>query len=239
MWLLPALLDMSEVIHRTISSVSKSRCVLQNSQDARPLVYGGSWTSLRIGLLFHARNIGANIIGTPRFAFGVVSGTSQLFGDGTTSHFVGIRSNAATWTLTGANRFLVPAGSLVGIKKVGTTVSSAASAFFLGSQWGVGALADSNGADRTALFVDITKGSPNYTIQIFGWNNTGTAPADVSGADFLIGMTGTPAIPEHVLSEAVTIAVDEVDGVLNTVCWHWDRTDPQIEIEHVAINRLD
>jgi hypothetical protein len=179
---------MSQIIQRIISSEAVHRAVLQNSQDARPLPFGSSWTRLRIGLRLHARNYASDIINTPRFAFGLISGTSNLFGDGSTSHFVGVRLNAATWTLTGSNRFLVPNGSIIPIKKIGTTVTSG-SAFFPASQWGIGAGADSAVADRTVFFVDFIKGSPNYSIQCFSWINTGATPADVDLDTFNVQMT--------------------------------------------------
>lgn len=237
---------MSRIIQRTISAQADNRVVLQNSQDARPLPFGSSWTRLRIGVRLHMRqysevgNItGLGINGTPpRFAFGLVSGTTNLFGDASTTHFIGVRWNATTWTLTGSNRFLVSNGSVIPIKKVGTTVTSG-SAFFPTSQWGIGAGAESNAADRTVLFLDITKGSPNYTLQLFGWINTGVAPVDVSFANFKEQMIlSAPSISGHAMSDTQDIAITELDGAFNAVTFSWNQTLPQIEIEDIALKRF-
>lgn len=234
---------MSRIIRRTLSAELLSRAVLQNSQDARPLPFGSSWTKLRIGIRLHARNYAADITGLgingtpPRFAFGLSSGTANLFGDSTTTHFLGVRWNAATWTLTGSNRFLVPAGSLLPIKKVGVTVTSG-TAFYPSTQWGIGAGADSSVADRTVLFLDFTKGT-NYTLQLLGWINTGAVPTDVSAEDFRSQMTSlAPALSEHALSDAQVLAVNEADGVFDTVTFHWNQTEPQMEIEDIALKRF-
>lgn len=237
---------MSQIIHRTISGINQSRAVLQNSQDARRLPFGSAWTKIRIGIRLHMRQYsdvgditGLGVNGTPaRFAFGLISGTTNLFGDGTTSHFLGIRLNATTWTLTGGNRFLVPNGSIIPIKKVGTTITSG-SAFFPASQWGVGAGAVGNAADRTVMFLDYTKGTPNYSFKLLSWINTGAVPADVLFADFKTQMTNlNPSLSEHATSSEVSMAVNEADGVLDTVTFHWNQTLPQIEIEDIAINRF-
>lgn len=239
---------MSAIQQRSVSAVALKRVLLSNSQDARVLPFESSWTSLRIGLRLHMRNQGANLTGTPRLAFGVIAGTSNLFDDLTTSHFVGIRTNAATWTYTGTNRFLVPVGSLVPIKKVGVTVTSG-TAFFPATQWGIGAATAVTGevngtttasADRTLLFVDITKGTPNFTIKCFGWQNTGAAPADVDFETFETLMSsGAPSLSEHASSDEQSLAVDQTaNGTLNAVTWHWSRLFPHIVIEDIALKRL-
>lgn len=239
---------MSAIQQRSVSAVALKQVLLSNSQDARVLPFEGSWTSLRIGLRLHMRNQGANLTGTPRFAFGVIAGVSNLFDDASTSHFVGIRTNSATWTYTGTNRFLLAVGSLVPIKKVGTTVTSG-TAFFPSTQWGIGAATAVTGeingattasADRTLLFLDITKGTPNFTLQMFGWQNTGAAPTDVSFEVFETLMSsGSPSLSEHALSAQATLAVDQgADGALNAVTWHWSRLFPHIVIEDIALKRL-
>lgn len=233
---------MSSIRQRTISSVVDNRIVLSNSQFARAIPFGTTWNKIRIGVKWDITSSGGNLTGTPRFAIGVCSGNANLFGDATTTHFVGIRSNEATWTLTNSNRYLVNGSTIQPIKKVGTTVT-AGTAFFSGVQWGIGAGAASAAADRTQCIVEITKGSPNFTIQMLGWINPGgtSAPADNSDASFYGNMegAGNPAATNHTFSAANTVAVSEgTDGNLDYINMFWDRTTAEIEISDWAVSRL-
>lgn len=231
---------MSSIRERTISSVVDKRIVLSSSQFVRAIPFGTTWNKIRIGARLDITSSGGNLTGTPRFAMGVCSGNTDIYGDATTTHFVGVRSIEATWTLTGSNRYLINGSMLSPHKKVGTTFT-AGTAFFPGVQWGIGAGAASSSADRTQFILEITKGSPNFTLQMLGWINTGSAPADNSDLAFYSNMeaSGNPSATNHTFSAANTVAVSEgTDGNLDYINFFWDRSTAEIEISDWAVSRI-
>src|ERR1044071_4256722 len=85
---------------RTFSSVQDNRSRLSNSNYARlwSSSVGTSWTTIRIFCRISIEDAGANLTSTPRFAFGISSGTANIFQDTTTTHWLGLLWNIATWT---------------------------------------------------------------------------------------------------------------------------------------------
>jgi hypothetical protein len=225
---------MSVILQRTISAVVDKRIVLSNSQFARPLPMGSTWTQIRIGFRFHMRDSGANLTSTPKFTIGVSSGSTNLFGDATTDNFVGIQTNNATWTRTSTTHYILSANGIFPVKRVGSTLTLGGVAFNVQSQITLGAAAAT--ADRQVYFVDITKGSPNYTLRPFYCNNT---LVDQSLNTFLTQMEiASPSLTGYSFPTAQTIAASEAAGVFNHVNIAWDRTTPEIEICDLAIARF-
>jgi|SRR5688572_2374569 len=224
---------------RTFSSVEDKRIKLANSQVARlwDSGVGTSWTTIRIGCRISIDDFGGNILSTPRFAFGICSGTSNLFMDATTTHWAGVVSDVSSWRyLAGPPASLGPNNpwTLSVAKRVGSTLT-------IGSAIGPGfwQIGDCAVATRTVFFLDITKGSPNFTFQLYG-NSTNTPFGDVSLATFLAQVPLlTPSIANHTQGSAVTQAVDEgTDGQFSAVNIAWDRSSPAIEISDLSIVKL-
>lgn len=210
--------------------------MLANSHFARSISFAAGWTTLRVGLRLHMRNIGTDITGTPRFAFGLCSGTSNIFGDASVTHFVGALSSAASWTYgTGTPNYYYDPSQMVPAKKVGSTLTT-------GATFGQSVFAASaavGGSERRAMmFVDITTGSPNYTLKLWA-SGTATIP-DQSNATFLAQMENNPpSLANYTYSAGKTIAVNEgTDGTLNAINVSWDRTTPVIEICDIAVARI-
>lgn len=101
--------------------------------------------------------------------------------------------------------------------------------------WSAGA--DTASADRIIQFLDITKGSPNYTFRTFYCNIS--PPPDVSSATFLSQMTvASPIVPKHTMGGNVAFAFSEAAGTLDSVQVYWDRTDSLLEICDLAVSLL-
>lgn len=224
----------SVIEERTISAVVDKRIQHVNSNWARPwpLSIGTSWTKLRVGVRVIMDNTGANLVSTPRFAMGVCSGSTNLLFDATTTHFLGWQQSAATMTFA-AGPPIRYSFDTAGLKRVGST-----STFTATMAVGFILCADPTTANRAMFFCDITKGSPNYTLDSFG--RTGTAAGDVTLADFLATVPlAVPAFANHGASASRTIAVDEgVDGTFDHMLVGWDRTTPVLEICDIAVVRL-
>lgn len=221
---------MSSVIkERTISAATEKAIQSQNATFARLVSIGTSWTKVRVGMRLHMESTGANLVSTPRLAVGFCSGTANQFGDATTGHFVGVVSNSATWSFQ-AGPYYNTLGLAPG-KRVGSTLTNSGG---FASNFSINAGAAANTADRSLLFVDLTKGSPNFTINCFCQNSPGQ---DVTVANFLAQMTlVTPAFAGHDYPAGITIAVDEgTDGTLDAINVAWDRSTPFMEFCDIAV----
>jgi len=93
---------------------------------------------------------------------------------------------------------------------------------------------------RSLLYLDITKGSPNYTLKPY-LMTAAQAQMDFTAADFLDGLeqAGTPIVNGQTLNTvtAVTIACDETAGALNTVDLFWNRAAYALEVYALAVYR--
>lgn len=223
----------SVIIARTISAATEQAIAMENSAFARTLSIGTSWTKLRIGIRFHFRDLGVAPSGTPRFAMGFCSGTTNIMGDASVTHWVGLITDTATWGYAPGSHYgsitLSPA------KKVGSTLTVGSS---LTTTMGIPGRAADNVPDRMMLFADIEKGSPNFAFSSF-WPGP-TSAVDASRANFLSRMEeSTPsAFSTHTFTTGGSLAVSEADGTLNAINIAWDRASFAAEICDIAVARF-
>jgi hypothetical protein len=87
--------------------------------------------------------------------------------------------------------------------------------------------------------IDITKGSPNFSVQAVCVRNN-TTSGDVDLTSFLTQLeVPSPALTNHTSYTAVNVAIDEAaNGYFNGINIAWDRTTPEIEISDIAVVRL-
>lgn len=221
------------IIQRTISAATETAVQLTNAAFARQCSIPSGWNTIRVGVRAHwTNNGGAGLASTPRFGLGFCKGVTNILGGATCDHFVGVISTQASWT----NQVTFFGGNTMApAKKVGTTLT-------VGSNYaGIAVMpnkADSATADREVFFVDILKGSPNYTISLF-CGNSGTL-TDISSASFLSQMQlASPSLGSHASAGSLAIAVDEAaNGVLDAVNVWWDHADSLCEICDIAVVRL-
>lgn len=181
-----------------------------------------SWTTLRVALFLKINDTGATIV-APRLAFGLCSGTSAIPGDASVTHFCGMKTNGSNWSrLTAAVRynysnFALPTKTVATTDTVGTSFSNT-------SVLHTTAL--------SMLFVDITKGSPNYSLKLFHFTNaSGTAPVCTLSDFNTQSVSTTPAFTGHAFTAAQTVAVDETaDGAFDAACFWWNQVSPTIQI---------
>lgn len=229
----------STILKRTYSSVDDQRIVLSNSHFAR--LHGvSSWSKLRVALRISMTDSGGNLASTPEFFVGLCSGTTNIYKDSTTDHCVGVQTFSSGWTRNTSSftAWYTSGGSAIRpIKKVGSTVTNGSA---IGAD-GLNLPADvtSGTPHRAVYFVDISTGSPNYTVQTYYWT-TGSNFTDWSASDFLTNAElDSPSVSQFGKSATQTIAVNEgTDGTLNAVNVYWDRTTPQIEISDLAVVKL-
>ena len=223
----------STILARTISSVADKRIVLSNSQFGR--AHGiATWTQLRIGLRLIMGTTGANIVG-PFFYVGLCSGTTNMIMDPTTDNWCGIRNTGDLLYDSNGPPNLYHANGRA-TKRVGSTITDNATC--------IGNMSICNNAiaavisGHTAMFVDITKGSPNYTFNIFS-KTVNANPVSITQADFLGQLAvATPSLTQHASGTAKTLAVDESTGAFTHINIGWDQAAPTIEICDLAVVRL-
>lgn len=222
---------MSQTItSRTISAVVDKRLVLTNGQGKRLFSYLTTWNVIRIGLHFSMDGSGAaNITGTPLFALGIMSGTTNGVGNTTTSHFLGIRSVSATWTYNAGagNPYFSEASSMQQYKRVNTTNTDSAGSSALTPFWTA-----NPGSKRNVIILEITKGSPNFTVAVIGPASAAAAQADITLATFedmmnAVTMAAAAAIPSvaYTAGTSRTVAIDEAtSGFFNAINFYWNKS---------------
>jgi hypothetical protein len=159
---------------------------------------------------------GSDYTGTPRFGLGLCSGGTNIIGDLTTTHFVGAVTNDATWARSVSGATLYTINPVVAATKVGTTLTTGGSlstAFVL------------QAAYEKLTVLRLTKGSPNWTLQLTMESNAvsnnalGAIPVDYVGAHTV----PPPNVGHAANATTVAIAVDEgANGTLDHVCVWWD-----------------
>ncbi len=225
---------MSNIIKlRTISSVDDKRARLANSNFARlwSSDLGTTWTKIRIGCRLSIEDSGAAISGA-KFAFGICSGTSNIFMDATTTHWLGvIHGNYGATLNRGAGPPVQYNNYIELYKKVATTLTL----IDFGNSNTV-YMRDCTTANRAVMFLDITKGSP-FTLRLFCCTS---ASGDVSVTTYLDQLpVASPTITGHAFGNAVTTTIDEAtNGYFNAVNVAWDKSSPAIEISDLAVVRL-
>lgn len=240
---------------RTISAATETAIQMSNSTWARSVTLPGSWNTVRLGWRWHFTDSGANLTGNPNFAAGLLSGTANQFGDATTSHFLGFlitsafSDAAATWTRyatagpTGGPTYEI-GGQPDFVKRIGTTNTNGGS-MGIGGNMAYGAAAASAAADRIEMMFNITKGSPNYTLQAIlmpgNSGGLGVTASDVSSASFLTAMAQVSPTPPgggagYGSGGNRTIAVSEgTNGTFDSINFYWNRTDALVELCDVAV----
>lgn len=224
----------STILSRTISSVVDKRIILTRSTWARPHGFA-TWTTLRIALRWCMRDSGATLTGTPVFSVGLCSGDVSIFGDLTTTHWVGVKTTGTTWPRGAGPPPWYQLYPTTSGKTVGTTFTSATSSWLFNTGQ---ILADPTGGGRSCWFVDITKGSPNFTIA--GYARTNGNAGDISEATFLSeSEILVPTLTNHAAVNSGTVAVSEgTNGTLDHINFTWNRTTPEIEISSHRVVRL-
>ncbi len=214
----------SSIVTETISSVEDRRAGLVNSSLVRPHGKGTGWSTLRVGMRFQIAGNAANIK-LPVLFVGLCSGTTAPFGVASSTNCFGLWIQPATsWVFTAASGgnmgyFETVDGTAFSAKKVGSTLTKS-SVITLTENWFWPAV--STAATRRCLFVDIIKGSPNYTMSVFFCNGATAAP-DVTAADFAaLVASASPSATNHVFKQNIgALAFDQSAGTLDCVNVSW------------------
>lgn len=211
------------------------RAAVVNAQFARPFNVG-AWSKIRVAFRMAVTDTGANLTGDVVFAMGICSGSTNLWGDATCQHAIGAGRIVNNWTRSagGPSYSMTTNSNWQAVKKVGTTITN-------GSNLGVlilGAGA-ATGSTKGVFALDITKGSPNFTLQAFARNASATT--DISQTAFYdwIEVESYQTLTSHGNGSAMALAVDEgANGTLDHVFFYWSRSTPVFHISDIAVVRF-
>lgn len=223
----------------TVNSVLDKRAILSNSGIARRISIGSNWTTIRIGYRVAYTDCGYDADGHIQYV-GMMSNPSATLTNGpqgnVTSHFVGLRWDPShPWARISSPAQHYGGASVVfqGCKRIGSIDALSASAGSFRKSAVI--------TNRFIEIIEITKGSPSYSIHSVGVNNGSGKTAgviDIPDKQTLISAMENPNDMTYVYqqlnselgtvdgytSHLLTVAANESDGELNAVCITWNRT---------------
>jgi len=227
----------ASIILRTIATVDDKRVVLANSPGARTMLMGNGWNVARVGLRLCLNDpVAATITESPVFFMGFCSGSANKYGMASVTHAFGMKVTSASWTRNAGTPNYYGPLSMFPCKKVLTVETVGGSAIDTTK-----VISATPASHRTVWVVELTKGSPNYTIN--GVFPTSAQVSDISQATFRAAMedatlSGCAATLGMSAGTARTQAVSEADGNLDSLGLFWGRTGPTIEVSHILATRV-
>lgn len=202
---------------RTISGVDDIRAGINSASLRRLLSIGSTWNQIRIGLRWCMEPGGTNIQ-YKRIFIGLCSGTANPWNNGSalTTHAVGwlcpIASSYPLHTGTAPEFSYNTGGQAKAAKRVGTTENLSSGVISQPSWWPAT-------TDHRAImhFVTITKGSPNFTVATWSYQNS-TGFVHITKEEFMQYVVIPTPTRSGYQSSSTTLAVDEAaHGYLDTV----------------------
>ena len=237
---------MATIGSRLFNLVADKYGTLANEEFARTLAIGTDWNKIRLGLLLAVPLDGTNNLPGTALMLGVCSGKTNPYGAASTTNFVGAALHGSTGGVTtgtltysaGSGNPYFSSGGFWPAVRVGVDLTSGtgvAAAFVLTSNAG-------STQRRSPLYVDIQKGSPNYTITRWA-PSTGQGQfqsGDCSSAEFLASLElPTPTwLGINLTSSAGTVAASETPGALDTVDVFWNKSAFPLEVYALAAYRM-
>lgn len=231
-----------------------TRLQMGHEELVRPLPMGTNWQTLRIGLRFCVNDTARQtfVSSTSQnfgfaLALGVCQGNTSYFSDVTTDWIgggyvgqtpggAGYFNGQGAYTVGTPGYWTMNLARPNGVRKTGTSLTfgteSSVQFFLTGSGTG-GAYA---GQFMSGLYIDIIKGTPNYSVTVSYCNSAANAQVNITNAVFLANME-TTASPSNTTSVAKTVAYSGA-GLFDTVSVVNNRSWPHIEIDALAVSRF-
>lgn len=238
---------MAQFITTTFAGGNDVALQMGNEEWVRTLAIGSTWNHIRIGILYQI--VGTATISTGSgFAVGMCSGHTNPFNNAATTNFVGIEciTSLGFQANSGNPYYQFASTNIFACKKVVSTITTAATNLADSTDMGVPTAVGST-LRRGLLYVDITKGSPNYTIGIMAAQSMGSTSVgshDFTVAELLSGLTptfGSMTIGGFLFSVgngAQALACDETAGGFDTVDVYSNEANNAMNLYEVAVQKL-
>ena len=227
---------------RTVDLTEDKRGVASNGTYARLLEAGNTWNRIVIGFRYAFSGADRSQAGSVRLALGLSNGITNVFGEETTNNFCGLVTDEATLTYNAGGGFpfwdgvVATNADLVAATRVGTTLTTGSVV-----HQALLTLAASAGI-RHAIFIDITKGSPNFTLNAGVPSSVGVEDTDITKAEFESFFDDYSADLDQIATWNLqwskgsdqTIAVDEAgDGDLTAINFAWPMNAVKFECSDI------
>jgi hypothetical protein len=218
-----------------IYNVSSDRRIQLCAEElVRTLAIGSSWSRLRLGirLRFNGLCIDTGGTGNGALAVGLCRGSAGFY-DPYTVDYIGFSQGTSTQA-GGSWTYAVERSSTTDhalFKKVGASVtaSSAGSSATL--------YIAANNFNHSVLYLDVTRGSPNYTL--VGYSLTvGAVASDWSRTSFFTGLETESPITGMAAVNTTTAMAYSGDGYFDSISVLWSRCVPTIDISDIAVCRF-
>jgi hypothetical protein len=232
---------MSVIASRAFNLIDDQYLTLANEEYVRTLAIGTNWTKLRIGMLLALATDGTNNLQGTNLVWGLSSGKTNPFGAVTTTNFLGMKfgydanSDVLTYVANSGNPYFWSGQGL--ITKVGSTKT-----IWNGNGLEYHRIATNTGSlqRRCVLYMQITKGSPNFTVAF--WNQTTTGVAkDFTPAHLLEGLEQPSSITVNGETlgggGAGAVTFNETAGALDTFDLFWNKASFPLELYALAAFR--
>ena len=207
---------------------SRQWAAIKGSRAARLVNLPPGWGRLRVGIL---AALSGEVTETLDMGIGFCSGTTNILGDATTTHWLGARSTGA-WTYSSG---VYTTGTIAYYKRVGTTYTGGGGA----SGYDI---CDVGTRDHVSgMWVDIVPGSPNYVVQIV-WNDTAPSGSNsMSESEFLARMAVSKSlsgsVPSGYYYAAGAVACSEAtDGYFDSVNISWPGPNTSLCIDRIVVS---
>lgn len=234
----------SSIVQRVFTLGGTDEAILlRGNEYTHPLGLNERWSKIRIGLLLGMWSDGVNNMLNAALQIGLCNNSSGRTWSGTSSFFIGgaipIYNTGATLTYNAnsGSPFYSTTSQYI-YSRINGTFS--AYSYAMTSRFCI--VNDAN-PRRGLQLLDITKGSPNYTIAHFS-NAAAHCSINMGMADLYSAceqMVATPTVQGTALSSGTptTVAFSETQPVvLNCLNIHWNRWTFPIEIYGIAVYQL-
>jgi hypothetical protein len=237
---------MATIGSRLFNLVADKYLTLPNEEFVRTLAIGTDWNKIRLGVLLAVTPDGTNNLGGVALMLGVCSGKTNPYGAASTTNFVGAALHTSnpggtTGTLNygaGSGNPYFSSGGSWPATRVGAGLvagTGAAVSFILTSNVG-------STQRRSPLYVDIQKGTPNYTITrwVPDLSQGPFQSGDCSPANFLTSLeVPTPTWQNiNLTSSSAALAASETPGALDTFDLFWNKAAFPLEVYAIAAYRM-
>lgn len=231
---------MAIIYDRTKPGETDKILSIAGEQIARTLTDGTNWNWLRVAVRYEISRSTAADISSPKFAIGLTTGTSSLYGDLSTTHFVGVASNIANSMIYNTN-FTPPVynnGTLRYIVKSGSTERVASSNL----TWEVPTISSTSSMARVCQFVDFIKSPADPGFWLITTNTSHMAnltPSDTSFTTFFNQLSAlTASLGANDRTSSYVAVSESINGYLNSVNIYWNQSTPPVEISDVYVFRF-
>ena len=223
------------------------RIQLGYEEIVRPLSMGTNWQSLRIGIRFAVNDAARVQINQFALLLGVCQGNSGILATSTTDWIggglfgsllpSGTTGGATSPFTAGTPNYFAGSNQVSALWKTGVSITYGSVTSVTSYMVGTGAGGSYLAQNMNHLYVDIAKGSPNYSVTDYYADSIANVQTNITDSIFRQNMERATATPTNTASGAKALAYTG-SGLFDSVSVSWWKAWPNIEIDSLWIVRI-